>query len=65
MVDLILPHIRFPMMTNAQLADLLLNPLAISHENLIVDRIRMGLNYHKNQLENLKQYDDRLFTPRL
>lgn len=65
MVELILPNIRFPMMTNSQLADLLLNPLAISHENLIVDKIRIGLSYHKNQLENLKQYDDRLFTPRL
>ena len=64
-VDLIIPHVRFPMMTLNQLADLLLNPLSKSHEHLIVDRIRMGVKYHKNLIENITNYDSRLFTPRL
>ena len=65
-VDMLLPHVRFPMMTPNQLAYLLLSPLSQSHTHLIVDRIRMGLNYHKNQIDDvLKNCDARLFTPRL
>ena len=46
----LLPKIRFPMMTPAQLADLLLNPLSQTHTELLVERIRMAMCYHKNQL---------------
>ena len=41
---------RFPMMTPAQLADLLLNPLAQSHMELLVGNIRTAMAYHKNQV---------------
>ena len=41
---------RFPMMTPAQLADLLLNPLAQSHMELLVENIRIAMAYHKNQV---------------
>ena len=47
----LLPRIRFPMMTPAQLADLLLNPLSQTHTELIVERIRMAMCYHKKQLD--------------
>ena len=47
----LLPKIRFPMMTPAQLADLLLNPLSQTHTELLVERIRMAMCYHKNQLD--------------
>ena len=50
-VHVLLPLIRFPMMTPAQLADLILNPLSQSHTELLVERIRMAMCYHKNQLE--------------
>ena len=38
------------MMTPAQLADLLLNPLAQSHMELLVENIRIAMAYHKNQV---------------
>ena len=65
-VDTLLHYVRFPMMTKSQLADLLLSPLSKTHTHLIVERIREGLSYHKNQLQvDTKNYDPRLFTPRL
>lgn len=50
-VHVLLPLIRFPMMTPSQLADLLLNPLSQTHTELLVERIRIAMCYHKNQLE--------------
>ena len=50
-VHILLPLVRFPMMTPAQLADLLLNPLSQTHTELLVERIRIAMCYHKNQLE--------------
>ena len=50
-INNLLPHVRFPMMTPAQLADLLLNPLSQTHTELLVERIRIAMCYHKNQLE--------------
>ena len=47
----LLIHIRFPMMTPAQLADLLLNPLSQTHTELLVERIRIAMSYHKNMVE--------------
>ena len=41
-VNHLIPHIRFPMMTPAQLADLLLNPLSKTHTELLVEKIRIG-----------------------
>ena len=38
------------MMTPALLADLLLNPLAQSHMELLVENIRIAMAYHKNQV---------------
>ena len=49
-IAVLLARIRFPMMTPAQLADLLLNPLSQTHTELLVERIRMAMCYHKNQL---------------
>ena len=50
-IHVLLPLIRFPMMTPAQLADLLLNPLSQTHTELLVERIRIAMCYHKDQLE--------------
>ena len=41
---------RFPMMTPSQLADLLLNPLAKSHMELLVENIRVAMAHHKNKV---------------
>jgi hypothetical protein len=49
-VNALIPHVRFPMMMPSELADLLLNPLAQSHMELIVEKIRVAMAYHKNQV---------------
>lgn len=70
-IGALIPHIRFPMMTPSQLANLLLNPLSKSHTELLVEKIRVAMSYHKNQLLTMDeeelwgQFDPRLFTPRL
>ena len=38
------------MMTPSQLADLLLNPLAKSHMELLVENIRVAMAHHKNKV---------------
>lgn len=64
LVQTLLPYIRFPMMTPSQLADLLLNPLSKSHMELLVEKIRLGMSYHKGQIDK-NDLDPRFFTPRL
>ena len=63
-INNLLPHVRFPMMTPAQLADLLLNPLSQTHTELLVERIRMAMCYHKNQL-GLSQGGQVRLSPRV
>ena len=63
-------HVRFPMMTPAQLADLLLSPLISSHMEPMVQRMASAMAYHRdteNSILNLLKYKngDRLLTPRL
>ena len=65
-VKLLIPKIRFPMMTPSQLANLLLDPLSKSHTDFLVDRIRAGVRYHQGELPKLtKPEEARLYTPRL
>lgn len=72
-ITVLLPHIRFPMMTPAQLADLLLSPLSTSHTEFLVEKIRIAMSFHKNQLYSRddmitslwNHFNPRLFTPRL
>ena len=73
----VIQHVRFPMMTPAQLADLLLSPLSQSHTEMLVDKIRTAMEYHKDQLNlpaatrknrfhvQVPGLDPALFTPRL
>lgn len=65
-VDLVMSYVRFPMMTQHQLSDLLLNPLSDSHTNMILDKIRAGLRFHKGgEVVDLAGIDNRIYTPRL
>ena len=57
-------NVRFPMMTQHQLVELLLNPLSQSHTNMIVEKIRAGLRFHKGE-EIDPTEDNRIYTPRL
>jgi len=63
-------HVRFPMMSPSQLADLLLSPLIIHHMEPLVSRMAAAMAYHRNAedaVSNLLKYrnGDRLLTPRL
>ena len=63
-------HVRFPMMSPAQLADLLLSPLLSSHMETMVARMAAAMAYHRNTetaIGDILKYrhGDRLLTPRL
>jgi len=71
-VQHIIPLVRFAMMTPAQLAHLLLNPLSVSHADLLFQRARIAMAYHDHKLEGLKldsqascEVEPTFFTPRL
>ncbi|XP_066251067.1 BTB/POZ domain-containing protein 17 [Euwallacea similis] len=68
LVESIMMHIRFPMMTPRELADLLLSPLIKQHKEFFVDRMAIGMKYHSGYTDQLLPYYDKekhLFTPRL
>ena len=63
-------HVRFPMMSPSQLADLLLSPLTTHHMETMMQRMAAAMAYHRNTTDavaNLLKYrnGDRLLTPRL
>ena len=58
-------HVRFPMMSHHQLVELLLHPVSKSHTNMIVEKIREGLRFHKGEEEIGPTIDNRIYTPRL
>ena len=58
-------HVRFPMMSHHQLVELLLHPVSKSHTNMIVEKIREGLRFHKGKEEIGPNTDNRIYTPRL
>jgi len=63
-------HVRFPMMSPSQLADLLLSPLTTDHMETMMQRMAAAMAYHRNTKDavpNLLKYrnGDRLLTPRL
>ena len=63
-------HVRFPMMSPDQLADLLLSPLLSSHMETMVARMAAAMAYHRNTetaIGDILKYrhGDRLLTPRL
>lgn len=45
-VHAVMRHIRFPMMTPRQLADLLLFPLIRQYKDFFVDRMAVGMSFH-------------------
>ena len=64
-VNVLMSHVRFPMMSHHQLVELLLNPVSKSHTNMIVEKIREGLRFHKGEEEIGPTIDNRIYTPRL
>ncbi|XP_077289032.1 BTB/POZ domain-containing protein 17-like [Arctopsyche grandis] len=63
-------HIRFPMMTPRQLAELLLNPFTQIYKEFLVERMAIGMSYHSGHNNRVKEIFSTeegklLFTPRL
>ena len=46
LVKSVLSHIRFPMMTPRQLAEMLLFPLVQKHKEFFVERLAIGMSFH-------------------
>lgn len=46
-------HVRFPMMTPRQLAELLLVPLTSCHKDFFVERMAMGMSFHSGEPEDV------------
>ena len=64
-MNVLMSHVRFPMMSHHQLVELLLHPVSKSHTNMIVEKIREGLRFHKGEEEIGPTIDNRIYTPRL
>ncbi|XP_069674979.1 BTB/POZ domain-containing protein 17 isoform X3 [Periplaneta americana] len=66
----VMSHVRFPMMSPRQLAELLLSPLTKTYKEFFVERMAIGMSFHSGQTERVQevlQTDEGrlLFTPRL
>ncbi|KAF6206365.1 hypothetical protein GE061_017598 [Apolygus lucorum] len=66
----VMSHVRFPMMSPRQLAELLVNPLTKKYKEFFIERMAIGMSFHNNQQDRIAQFleDDTgrlLFTPRL
>nr|CAD7266037.1 unnamed protein product [Timema shepardi] len=70
LLEEVMAHIRFPMMSPRQLADLLLSPLTKHYKEIIVERMAIGMSFHAGQKERIEEVLSEeggrlLFTPRL
>lgn len=70
LVTEVMTHIRFPMMSPRQLAELLLSPLVRRYKDFFVEKMAVAMAFHngkKSQLDAMVQSpkDSPLFVPRL
>jgi hypothetical protein len=47
----VMSHVRFPMMSPRQLADLLLSPLTKTYKEFFVERMAIGMAFHSGTLQ--------------
>lgn len=45
----VMSHVRFPMMSPRQLADLLLSPLTKTYKEFFVERMAIGMAFHSGK----------------
>ncbi|CAH1406656.1 unnamed protein product [Nezara viridula] len=71
LVQDVMSHIRFPMMSPRQLAELLLSPLTTKYKEFFIERMAIGMSFHSDQRDRLNEICSQdengrlLFTPRL
>ncbi|KAJ9577328.1 hypothetical protein L9F63_006072, partial [Diploptera punctata] len=66
----VMSHVRFPMMSPRQLAELLLSPLTKKYKEFFVERMAIGMSFHSGQTERVNEVlqteeGKLLFIPRL
>lgn len=49
LIEAAMSHVRFPMMSPRQLAELLLSPLTQKHKEFFVERMALGMAFHSGQ----------------
>lgn len=70
LIESVVVHIRFAMMSPRQLAQLLLKPITKMHTEYFVERISIGMSYHSGQEDRVTKIratdtGQLQFTPRL
>lgn len=71
LIESVVVHIRFAMMTPTELAKLLLKSIIKHHTEFFVERIAVGMSYHSGQEDQVAKVRDEMvggalqFTPRL
>lgn len=45
----VMAHVRFPMMSPRQLAELLVNPLTIKYKEFFIERMSIGMSFHNSE----------------
>lgn len=71
LIESVVVHVRFAMMTPNELAKLLLWPIIKHHTEFFVERIAIGMSYHSGQEQRVREVRRQLvggalqFTPRL
>jgi len=59
----VMSHVRFPMMSPRQLADLLLCPLTKTYKEFFVERMAIGMAFHSGMIYDTKSTLPCLLTP--
>lgn len=70
LIESVVVHIRFAMMTPSELAKLLLKPIIKLHAEFFVEQISIGMSYHSGQEDRVAsiratEVGSLQFTPRL
>lgn len=49
LIQEVMSHVRFPMMTPRQLAELLLSPLTKQYKEFFIERMAIGMSFHSGK----------------
>jgi hypothetical protein len=61
----VMSHVRFPMMSPRQLADLLLSPLTKTYKEFFVERMAIGMAFHSGKIYDGLTHETVLICPYL
>jgi hypothetical protein len=59
----VMSHVRFPMMSPRQLADLLLSPLTKTYKEFFVERMAIGMAFHSGAIYDGLTHEIKLTLP--